>query len=478
MPRQIALYLCLAFILWLYARDRTSRPMTSNMLWIVLAWIMIIGSKPFSLWFGGGVAPETQDDYLEGSPLDRYVFLALIVVGLVALFRRKMAWGRLVSSNGWLVAFFLYYGISIFWSDYPFVAFKRWTKDLGNIVMILVVLTESDPIRAFEAVLARFAYFAVPLSTVFIKYFPEIGRYYNRWTWEPSFCGITTNKNELGGVLFVSGLYLLWDLFGRRDAAQPRRDRKDLLGRWALVAMLFWLLAVADSSTAVVCLIVGTGIILFTNRPQARKHLQHLGAYSLTFGIVVLLLYSAPGLSEAFFSLVGRNSTLTGRTDLWADLLKEPINPLLGAGYKSFWLGAGAEHMWAKYSFHPVQAHNGYLETYLNGGLIGASLLLAMIISAGGKLKQEMLQGSSFGTLRFAFLVVTVFYNWTEAMFNAMSLVWMVVLIAALNYRHRPLPSVQHAETRQVNLQLKSPAISRPTPLPRERKVLDPAYRK
>ena len=69
---------------------------------------------------------------------------------------------------------------------------------------------------------------------------------------------------------------------------------------------------------------------------------------------------------EEVVSVLDRDTTLTGRTNMWADLLKEAINPILGAGYQSFWLGPGAERIWAKYYFHPTQAHNGYLEVYLN----------------------------------------------------------------------------------------------------------------
>jgi len=46
--------------------------------------------------------------------------------------------------NAPLVVFFLYCAASVFWSDFPIVAFKRWTKVLGNVVMVLVVLTEAD----------------------------------------------------------------------------------------------------------------------------------------------------------------------------------------------------------------------------------------------------------------------------------------------------------------------------------------------
>jgi exopolysaccharide production protein ExoQ len=432
MPRQLALFLCFILIAWLFARDRKLRPMTSWALWFVLVWIVIIGSRPSSLWFGGGIQIETPDDYLEGSPLDRNLFLFLIVSGLVVLLRRKVDWGRIFDSNRWVFAFFLYCGISVLWSDYAFVGFKRWIKDFGNVIMVLVILTEKDPIQAIKAVFARYTYFAIPLSVVFIKYFPKIGRYYNRWTWEPAYCGVTTEKNALGCIVFICGLFLIWDLIEIRASGGKKTDVPDTLMRIVLLLMVFWLLDRADSSTALACFILGTGILLFMRLPLAKRQVKYLGTWSLVIGFLIFLLYIVPGVRQAFVGMFQRDITLTGRTDLWADLLSEPINPLLGTGYQSFWLGPKAEHYWKKYSYHPNQAHNGYVETYLNGGIVGVGLLIAMIVFTGSKLKKELLNRSNFGIFCFSFLIVTLFYNWPEAMFNKMTPVWFILLIIAL----------------------------------------------
>lgn len=132
--------------------------------------------------------------------------------------------------------------------------------------------------------------------------------------------------------------------------------------------------------------------------------------------------------------MVGRDVTFTGRTELWSHLLGMSVNPLFGSGYQSFWLGPRMEGLWESFNFHPVQAHNGYLETYLNIGLIGACLLLAMIVSTGNKLKKEILSGSSYASFRFSLLFAVIVYNWTEAMFSGLNVIWTILLISALTY--------------------------------------------
>jgi len=406
--------------------------MTSWALWIVLVWVLIIGSRPVSIWLGEGTHFEKVDDYLEGSPLDRNVFSVLIISGLLVLLTRKVNWGSIFSSNRWVFALFLYCGISLLWSDYAFVGFKRWIKDIGNVIMVLVILSERDPIQATKALFSRYTYFAIPLSVVFIKYFSDLGRYYNRWTWEPSFCGVTTEKNALGCIALICGLFLVWDLIEKCVLDGTKRKLSDTLLRVLLLSLVVWLLVKANSSTALGCFILGAGVIIFMRLSFAKRLVKNLGTWSLVIVFMILLSYIVPGIGQSVVGILDRDVTLTGRTDLWADLLNEPINPLLGKGYQSFWLGPRAEYFWEKYSFHPNQAHNGYLETYLNGGIIGLFLLLAMIVSTGSKIKKELLFGSSFGIFCFSFLVVVLVYNWTEGMFNKLTPIWFILLIVAL----------------------------------------------
>ena len=70
------------------------------------------------------------------------------------------------------------------WSEEPFVASKRWLKDFGNVVMVLVLLTEKNPLDAVRAVFVRCAYLLVPLSVLFVKYYVWLGKVYSSATGE------------------------------------------------------------------------------------------------------------------------------------------------------------------------------------------------------------------------------------------------------------------------------------------------------
>jgi O-antigen ligase len=435
MPRQLAAALFVAFIAWLFIRERKRSTGVSEASWLPLIWVAIVGSRPISLWFGGPLEMETPDDYLKGSPIDMMIFLSLIVGGVMVLVRRQVNWNTLFTNNTWLLVFFLYCGLSVAWSDYPFVGFKRWIKDLGNLVMVLVILSEKDPVQAVKSVFLRCAFLLLPLSVLFIKYYPEFGRYYNRWTYTPVYCGVTTEKNALGCLVMVCGLFLAWEFYGMRWRRPDPTPKLDVLSRVLLVAMMFWLLSKAQSSTALVCWVMGAVILYALRFKFAMRQVRALGTYTLAVSLMLLALYSIPGLLGFLLEMLGEDLTFTGRTDLWADLLSQRINPLMGTGYQSFWLGERAEVMWEKYYFHPNQAHNGYIETYLNGGFIGAACLLAWLVAAGRDIKKDLLRGQDYARVRFAALVIGVFYNWTEAVFNRLSLVWIILLLAAVNFR-------------------------------------------
>ena len=44
-------------------------------------------------------------------------------------------------------------------------------------------------------------------------------------------------------------------------------------------------------------------------------------------------------LQSTVAQAAGRDASFTGRTGIWETVLQEPINPLIGTGYSSFWLG-------------------------------------------------------------------------------------------------------------------------------------------
>jgi O-antigen ligase len=381
----------------------------------------------FWLGFGGG------SDTMEGSPLDRAFYFVMIFLALVILLKRRLDWSNLVSRN-WPI--FLFYGfllISVLWAESPFVSFKRWFKDLGNIFVAGVILTEEKPQEAIRVVFVRCAYLFFPLSIVFIRYFPSLGRFYGSHGGEGQICGVTTQKNSLGVLVLICGLILLWDWF---EHSPLKRFYGGKLERYLVELMLpmgIYLLYLCNSKTSLICLLVGAGLLSAIRLPVLRKRVGALGIYTLAVVAGYYLVDSMFGVRDELLGSIGRDASLTGRTEVWRELLALKTDPIIGTGFCSIWSDQSYLSRMPDWIGH--SAHSGYLETYLDGGMIGISFLLLMLLGIAIKLNAYLTVGGNYAVVRFAVLVVTLIGNYSESHFVRMSPLWFLFLLTALDVR-------------------------------------------
>jgi exopolysaccharide production protein ExoQ len=425
MPHLI-LFSFLIFAVWLIRRDTASRTGISGALWIPTLWVGIISSRPISAWLnlGGG------GDSLDGSPFDRLFYLSLILAGLFVLARRAINWGWLLTQNWPVLIFYLFLLISVIWTNSPFSSFKRWFKETGNIVMALVILTEASPLQAFRAVFVRCAYLLIPLSIIFIRYFPGLGRTYNRHSGGMEAIGVTFQKNSLGTMVLACGLVFLWDWLERSRPGAPPRKTVDRYASIAVGLIAIWLIHLSDSKTSILSLAVGCFILVSIRLPFLRRRISALGFYTLFGAGVFFLLDRSIGVTEAIVTSLGRNMTFTGRTEVWRELLNVGTDPLLGTGFMSFW---DDPHFQSKLpEWVAFSAHNGYLEIYLAGGAIGIAVLALMILGTGARINRALSAGNEYSTVRFAIFVMMLIANFSESNFACMTPLGFLFLLAAI----------------------------------------------
>jgi O-antigen ligase len=202
-----------------------------------------------------------------------------------------------------------------------------------------------------------------------------------------------------------------------------------------LLGMVGWLFLKANSQTSLVCTFLGAGILLTMRFASVKSRVNRIEVYALGFIFLFLILNAAFDLTALFIHGLGRQITLSGRTGIWQRALSVPINPLVGTGYYSFWLDPKrVDIVDADYWFKLNEAHNGYIETYLNEGLIGVFLLAALLIAAFRKIKRGLLnEVSRFNVVRLVFLAAAVLYNFTEAAFDRMDFTWFACLLSIVS---------------------------------------------
>jgi exopolysaccharide production protein ExoQ len=442
LPPIVASFLTLAFIVFLFRRDIREKPDVSGALWLPLIWLVITCSRGLSAWlniFGVPVAGAPSVE--EGSPLDACFYFALIIAGFCVLNKRQVRLSEVIQNNGWLIIFLLYCFISIVWSDFPFVAFKRWIKILGHPIMALIVLTEPDPGEAVKRLMKRCAYVVVPVSILFIKYYPQLGRSFDPWTGMGMNNGIAEDKNMLGADCLILGLFFFWHWLQSWPTPPSRARRNKLILTAGFIYMICWLLSIAHSATSFISLVVGALIVVFVGVRSVNKNF--IGTYLLTALALLAIAELAFGISGRLSETLGRGSELSGRTELWTRLLELHTNPILGTGFESFWLGETPRRLEGLFYFIPNEAHNGYLEIYLTLGLLGLFIVIALFIATFWKTRRELFRNFQWGRYRLGFLAAIVLYNWTEAAFKTLNPIWFAFYLIAMDY---PRPQIAPSE--------------------------------
>lgn len=441
MSATVALIACLVLAMVLMGIDSRRRSGYSLSIWIPVTWAVLISSRPVASWLSFGGAGGLSEAYDAGSPFDRLVYFGLIVVALGVLAARHMKIGHLLRSNRWLLVFMLYAAVSVLWSDAPMVGFKRWIKDVGNVLMVLILLSEQRPAEAIKATLFRVAAVLIPLSVLFIKFLPTLGRTYHVWSGEMMFTGVATHKNGLGALAMLCWVFLVWDVVERVASKQYKTSLLGFAGDLALLFMTAWLLKMSGSATALLCAGLGSSVLVGLRLEMVQRNIRALTILLLVGGPLLWLLDSTLGFSQFIVvDLLGRDLTLTTRTDVWPVLLGYADNVMLGAGFNSFWSGDRLQDIYSQFGI--IQAHNGYLETYLNGGLIAVSLLGLLLMSTARKIYKGLLSGGELAGISAAVFVIALTYNVSEAAFSKMSLVWFTFLLCTVSYTVASQPEV------------------------------------
>ncbi len=423
MPPTLALFLGVALAAFAILRAaRTEGGFPASLLWPSL-WYMVCSSRPFGTWMliWDIKLPLISDLGGEGSPMDQFFYLSLILLGWRVLARRSFSWGRLFRENRWPALLFFLMAASIAWSDYSFISFKRFIKVIGSLTMVLVILTEERPYEAMRTVLRSCLYIHLPLSLVCIKYFRAIGIEYTYIGSEHFWQGIATSKNTMGQVAMLGVLYFSWDLLTQ----WRHRGWRHLNSGYLLLSV--YLLKGSNhgvSKTSILVALLAVTILLVLTLQRARPALLR-GFTTLTLvgglSIVVLIVthsivaFEDDSLLGTAVKLFGRDITLTDRLYIWQDMYRAASgNPLLGVGYGGFWIGRIANIPWNTHTWVLGQGHSGYVDTYLQLGLAGWCALSGVILSTHRRLVNAMAEDFDFSAWRLTLFIVVLFVNLTE----------------------------------------------------------------
>lgn len=230
--------------------------------------------------------------------------------------------------------------------------------------------------------------------------------------------GLWFEKNQMGGYFARSAILFAFLFLMDKDW------RKVWIGGFLLSLALVLL---STSKTSLLGLTLGLSILggwlwMRTNRFLAIASLWLIFTVML-LGIVILLV-----MPETVAALIGRDLTLTGRTDIWEVLLRVlEERPLFGFGYGTFWAenSPPAMQVRAETEWEVPTAHNGLLEVMLAVGRVGATMfVLDYIINLCRALFSVHHRPTA--VYGFAYLTVFVLFSISESvMLNQNDITWV-----------------------------------------------------
>ena len=442
---QLALLLTVAFILYALRREIRQGQRFSAGTWISFLWICLSASRPIVYWvhpgafaaFGEMIAWERGNiEIIKNNPLDRNVLAALMVLGFIALIGRRHRFQLVLSDNGWLIAFFVFTLISLLWSVDPGTALKRWIRLAGDVIVILLILTERDPEETICRIMRRMAILFLPLSILLVRFYGQLGRIYTPYGTQ-MWVGVADHKNSLGALCAFTGIVLVW----RGLTRWPKVDWLDA----CLLALAVSLLLGSRSSTSAMVFVVG--IVLLIVQSRLKKDARMLNRAIITVLIVLLVVqvvavfFLNKSLAPVFFSATGRDSSFTGRVPLWQKLIQMGSRaPLLGRGFMSFWLGDDrVTEVWRTFTDTPMTAHNGYIDIFLDLGIVGLLIFFFLLAQTYQNIIRSFEDNPRLGKLKIVLFAMVFFHNFTESTFGRpFAFLWLLFLLSSIVVRAKP----------------------------------------
>jgi exopolysaccharide production protein ExoQ len=338
-------------------------------------------------------------------PIFSKVQLVIYGITILLLLARWRTTLMTLARHKLLLLFLLLVVGSSLWSDLPG---ESWRKGLNTIATSCFGVYTASRYSLKEQL--QHLTIALGLATVFSLLFSlgvpgsaiEVGA--NAGSWR----GPLTQKNLLARLMVLTmtcNLLAIWQF------------QRGQVFYWSMLALSTAMLLLTGSKTGLLVLLVLLALIPLYRalRLKDTVMIPILIAVILVVGTVSTMLL---GNWEAILVGLGRDPSLSGRTELWESAIGKIMEkPWLGYGYRAFWQSQGeATEIWKALGYEPPHAHNGYLNTSLDLGLVGLGLFgVSLIVSYARSLQYLRLSRGVIGLFPILYVTFMFMYNHTES---------------------------------------------------------------
>ncbi|HAG83515.1 MAG TPA: hypothetical protein DD379_23655 [Cyanobacteria bacterium UBA11162] len=254
--------------------------------------------------------------------------------------------------------------ISAFWSDTPLITFKAGMVLVALNLLSLYIVKQYDWLNLFWFL--RWNLVLIASLSMVIRTTTNGG----------GLAGITFAKNELGGMMALSAV--LWIL-------QAIYESKHRWFAWGIVAFSVSVILQAKSTGAQFIFLVLLALSALTSFLKKLKSYYAVIVVASFLAISIIMYFVIEANLEHIVEATGKDLTFTGRRQIWEDSWDAIQNRLwLGYGTYSFWQGwRGLDNPakdWMSGFWMPPNSHQGFLDIWIELGLIGLILFIASLL--------------------------------------------------------------------------------------------------
>jgi exopolysaccharide production protein ExoQ len=321
---------------------------------------------------------------------------------------------------------------SALWSQFPKMSFESGVYQAMNIWFALYLAVRFRPQQQL-ALFQALGWVVVVASIALALFFPAYGRDQSMGitglgTILGTWIGIFNHKNFCAIVvcfLLSASLYRV----------PPDSTSRQLRATFVVLALFLVVMTRSHTGWVVAAVLFGYVTAMRILRKVHGRDRAALVVGSLVvfiaIGCIVARNYSA------LMVMFGKDATLTGRTDIWQAAFQSAAKrPLLGYGYQAFWHGVQGEsaNVVLTLGFIPPHAHSGFLETWLELGVVGLLLFLTSIVQAFRNAYLCRLRGwSRHAEWCLCIVLLTVTANVAEiTVMTPNYVVWIMYILACI----------------------------------------------
>ncbi len=395
--------------------------------------LLLYTGGPITVLIVGGA---NEEDGIIVEDLDNYLTYILFLLNYaLSLFILVVRWKKVayvLSKDRFIWVLVGLAIVSIFWSSAPEKTLSRAIALIGTSLFGLYLATRYTPKQQLELLGWAFG-LSIVLSVLFVVALPQYGLMggLHSGAWR----GIYTHKNVLGKIMVLSSAVFLL-------LASGAKKHRWLL--WFGFSLSLALIFLSTSSSSLGNFITITAAFFVCQ--SLRWRFDRLVPAALAIATASAILYIGISVAaDVLLGSLGKDATLTGRTDLWPCVLDMIWKrPWLGYGYSGFWRGLNGPSaiIWYATGWQPPDAHNGLLDLWLSLGLLGVCLyLMGFFINLVKGLARVRLTRTAEGFWPFILMIFQVLVNLTESSLMVRNdICWVLYVAAVLSMLLPPEP--------------------------------------